>query len=54
MTASALRPRVCEIRSVTSKSGVSTDCGDLWLPRGSGEAEGRTGSLGLADANYPI
>ena len=27
---------------------------DLWLPRGPRMAEGKTGSLGLADANYYI
>ena len=27
---------------------------DLWLPRGLGGGEGRTGSLGLVDTNYYI
>ena len=27
---------------------------DLWLPRGRGVGEGRTGSLGLAGTNYYI
>ena len=29
-----------------------TERTDLWLPRGGGEGGGRTGSLGLAEANY--
>ena len=33
---------------------TQTERTNLWLPRGSGLGEGRTGSLGLADANYYI
>ena len=27
---------------------------DMWLPRGRGEEEGGTGSLGLVDTNYYV
>ena len=38
--------------SHVASKGVRAQRTDLWLPRGRGVGEGRTGSLGWADANY--
>ena len=37
-----------------TETDAQTQRTDLWLPRGTGEGVGWTGSLGLVDANYYI